>query len=146
MNSETSQATITPFLHGLFKLHTKQWMIEATTIFGSFFATTFIAILVGVVVVAVQQCRHQKRIAGEFQGKTRNIGFRPSPSKVEPLLGENIREMHESIQLKHRQSLEALSQELKNMKKIQRDVKDQLEGLRRVVEEASKKKNMIAPS
>jgi len=121
-------------------------MIEATTIFGSFFPTTAIAIVVGVVAVTVQQCRHQRRIASEFQGKTRKGGYHPSPSNVERPLGESIREMHESIQLNHRQSLEALSQELKNLKKTQRDVKDQLEGLRRLVEDATEKKNLIALS
>ena len=123
-------------------------MIDATTIFGSLFPTTVIAIVVGIVAVAVQQRRQQQRKAmGEFERKKRNGGHHPSPSDTESLLRQHIREVHEFVQVRNQwQSLEVLSQELKNMKKMQSDVKDMLEGLRKLVEEASEKTNTIAPS
>jgi uncharacterized membrane protein len=108
-------------------------MIDATELFGTSLPI-IVAVFIGIVVL-LQQCRQLTRRSAELLERKWQGG---SALEVEPLR-EQIRQVQETVRLSRSPSFEALAQELQSLKKLQREVKSQLAGLRTLVDKAPKK-------
>lgn len=108
-------------------------MIHSTEVLGTLLPT-IVAVVIGLI-IAWQQCRQLAERLRTYNDQKRRRGSNEK-DEVEDSQ-EQKRQLQELSRLRRHPSFENLAQELERMKRVQRDVKNQLAGLRLLVDQAS---------